>query len=68
MPCSSQVEQRGLQLLLEQFGVAQRVGVEQRELDQEQFGLVLAGLVDGAGQGVVDGLRGRLGSGALDGS
>ena len=58
-----QVEQGRLELLLEQLGMALRIGVEQRELDQEQFGLVLAGLVDGGRQGVVDGFQAVDGEG-----
>ena len=58
-----QVEQGRLELLLEQLGMALRIGVEQCELDQEQFGLVLAGLVDGGRQGVVDGFQAVDGEG-----
>ena len=62
----SEVLQGGGDLLQEQVFIGQRVGIEQREFDEEQLCLVLACLVNGGGQGVVDGLgqRGGLELGA----
>src|SRR5450830_1575822 len=51
---ASKILQSHRNVLAHQAGAAQLLRVQQGQLDQEQLGLVRAGLIDGAGQGVVD--------------
>ena len=53
-PCGSKIQQSRLKVLLKQVFIAQCMGIQQRQLDQEQFGFVGACLVYGLGQCVID--------------